>query len=127
MTETEAAKKLEFLSSSVRLGAFGLMVEAGSEGVRAGALSKALHVAPSALSPHLAILVQSGFATVRSEGRYRRYVAEVGAMTRLLTFLMTNVCGGEQEAVTSAMAALGFERMEGPTDPEHAPIKASGS
>ena len=97
MADEEYLQTLIILSNRARLKAFRLMVEAGPGGIKAGALS-----------PHLAILLRSCLAEVRSEGRHRFYVANKAALAPVLTFLMCEACGLDEAAVTSALAGLGL-------------------
>ena len=116
MADEEALETLIVLSNRARLRAFRLMVEAGPGGIKAGALSEAVDMAPNALSPHLVMLQRGGLAEVRSEGRHRFYVANKAALAPVLTFLMCEACGLDEAAVTSALAGLGLSAGEAGRD-----------
>ena len=73
---------------------FRLLVQAGPEGLAAGAIAEALGVPASSLSFHLAQLTNAGLIAQRRDGRSLIYSADYGAMNALLGFLMENCCGG---------------------------------
>ena len=85
---------LSALAQEHRLALFRLLVQAGPEGMAAGAIAEALGVPNSTLSFHLAQLSHSGL--IRQARRHRSliYSADYAAMDRLLGYLMENCCGG---------------------------------
>ena len=85
---------LSALAQEHRLALFRLLVQAGPEGMAAGAIAGALGLPNSTLSFHLAQLSHSGL--IRQERRHRSliYSADYAAMDRLLGYLMENCCGG---------------------------------
>ena len=87
-------KALSALAQEHRLAAFRLLVQAGSEGLAAGALAAALGVPNSSLSFHLAQLTNAGLITQRRASRSLIYSADYAAMNGLLGYLMENSCGG---------------------------------
>jgi ArsR family transcriptional regulator, arsenate/arsenite/antimonite-responsive transcriptional repressor len=94
MNATEAVKSLSALAQDHRLAAFRLLVQAGSEGMAAGALADALGVPNSSLSFHLAQLSNAGLIVQQRRSRSLIYSADYTAMTDLLGFLTENCCGG---------------------------------
>lgn len=82
------------LANEHRLGVFRLLVQAGPEGMSAGAVAEALELPASSLSFHLAHLTRTGLITQRRESRSRIYAADFAAMNRLVGFLTENCCGG---------------------------------
>ncbi len=69
----------------------------GEAGMRAGVLADKLGVAANSLSMHLNILTQSGLVTVRRDGRYKIYCANIEAINGLLTSLVETCCNGHPE------------------------------
>jgi len=96
---------LSALSQETRLFAFRLLMEAGVQGMSAGILAQKLGVAPNNLSTHLTILVNSGLITVRRQGRYKIYQADVTAINALLSSLVETCCHGHPE-VCGMLASL---------------------
>ncbi|MFZ5725017.1 MAG: ArsR/SmtB family transcription factor [Pseudomonadota bacterium] len=87
-------RALGALAQEHRLALFRLLVQAGPEGLAAGAIAEALGVPASSLSFHLAQLTNAGLTAQRRDGRSLIYSADYGAMTALVGFLMENCCGG---------------------------------
>lgn len=95
MTDATAAiAALGALAQEHRLAAFRLLVQAGEQGLAAGALAEQLGVPPSSLSFHLAQLANAGLVTQRRESRSIIYTADYAAMNALMGFLTENCCGG---------------------------------
>jgi DNA-binding transcriptional ArsR family regulator len=87
-------RALGALAQEHRLALFRLLVQAGPEGLAAGAIAEALGVPASSLSFHLAQLTNAGLIAQRRDGRSLIYSADYGAMNSLVGFLMENCCGG---------------------------------
>jgi DNA-binding transcriptional ArsR family regulator len=94
MNPNEAVTSLGALAQEHRLSAFRLLVQAGSEGMAAGALAEALGVPNSSLSFHLAQLNHAGLITQQRRSRSLIYSADYAAMNALLGFLTENCCQG---------------------------------
>ncbi|MBK6412660.1 metalloregulator ArsR/SmtB family transcription factor [Sphingopyxis sp.] len=94
MESETVVRALSALAQEHRLALFRLLVQAGPEGLAAGAIAEALGVPASSLSFHLAQLNNAGLIAQRRDGRSLIYSADYGAMTALLGFLMENCCGG---------------------------------
>ena len=94
MNSTEALSALASLAQEHRLALFRLLVQAGPDGMAAGALAEALGVPNSSLSFHLAHLTRAGLIGQRREGRSLIYTANFDAMNALVGFLTENCCGG---------------------------------
>lgn len=94
MDASTAIAALGALAQEHRLALFRLLVQAGEDGMAAGAIADALGVPNSSLSFHLAQLSRAGL--IRQERRHRSliYRADYGAMNRLVSYLMENCCGG---------------------------------
>lgn len=94
MEYTSAVDALGALAHETRLKVFRLLVEAGAEGLAAGAIGETLALPPATLSFHLAHLARAGLARSRQEGRFVIYSADFTAMNTLVGFLTENCCGG---------------------------------
>ena len=92
MEKQNAISALAALAQETRLDIFRLLVQAGPEGMPAGAIGDALGVAPATLSFHLKELKNAGVATCRREGRSLIYGPDFEAMNDLLAFLTDNCC-----------------------------------
>lgn len=94
MDSANAIGALGALAQEHRLALFRLLVQAGGEGMAAGAIAGALGVPNSSLSFHLAQLSRAGL--VRQERRHRSiiYRADYAAMNALVGYLMENCCAG---------------------------------
>ena len=87
-------RALGALAQEHRLAAFRLLVQAGPEGMPAGAIAEAVGVVPSSMSFHLAQLAHSGLITQRRQSRSIIYTADFAAMNALMGYLTENCCGG---------------------------------
>jgi DNA-binding transcriptional ArsR family regulator len=94
MKKTDAVAALAALAQDNRLDVFRLLVQAGQEGLPAGAVADALDLAPNTLTFHFDRLRTAGLVTVRREGRSMIYAAQFEQMNALLGFLTENCCGG---------------------------------
>jgi len=94
MEKTDAVTALAALAQDSRLDVFRLLVQAGPEGMPAGAVAEALDLAPNTLTFHFDRLRTAGLVTVRREGRSMIYAGQFETMNALLGFLTDNCCGG---------------------------------
>jgi DNA-binding transcriptional ArsR family regulator len=94
MEKTDAVTALAALAQGNRLDVFRLLVQAGPDGLPAGAVAEALDLAPNTLTFHFDRLRMAGLVTVRREGRSMIYAARYETMNDLLGFLTQNCCGG---------------------------------
>ncbi|MDH2383487.1 helix-turn-helix transcriptional regulator [Bradyrhizobium sp. CER78] len=94
MKKTDAVAALAALAQDNRLDIFRLLVQAGPEGMPAGAVAGALDLAPNTLTFHFDRLRTAGLVSVRREGRSMIYAAQFEQMNALLGFLTENCCGG---------------------------------
>ena len=104
MDSASAIAALGALAQDHRLALFRLLVQAGPDGMAAGAIAEALGVPNSSLSFHLAQLHRAGL--VRQERRHRSliYRADYEAMNRLVAYLLENCCAGQACAPDAACA-----------------------
>lgn len=96
MLAEETIRALAALAQEHRLAAYRLLVQAGPDGIAAGALAQALGVPPSSMSFHLAQLSNAGLVSQRRESRSLIYSADFAAMNGLLGYLTENCCAGAQ-------------------------------
>jgi len=94
MKKADAVVALAALAQDNRLDVFRLLVQAGPEGMPAGAIADVLDIAPNTLSFHFDRLRVAGLVNVRREGRSMIYAAQFEQMNALLGFLTENCCGG---------------------------------
>jgi len=90
-----AVGMLGALAQDTRLAIFRLMVQAGQEGMAAGAIGDKLRIPPATLSFHLKALAQAGLVKSRNEGRFVIYSANYREMDRLIAYLTEHCCAGD--------------------------------
>lgn len=95
----DAASRLAALGHETRLAIFRLLVQAGHEGVNAGAIGEKLGLAPATLSFHLAHLNRAGLVAARQQSRFIYYAADFAVMNDLISYLTDNCCDGGDCAV----------------------------
>ena len=96
MKSPDAIAALSAMAQEHRLAAFRLLVQAGENGMPAGALADALGLAPSSLSFHLAQLSRAGLVSQERQHRSIIYRAGYAAMNDLVGYLMENCCAGAE-------------------------------
>ncbi|MFP5328737.1 MAG: ArsR/SmtB family transcription factor [Alphaproteobacteria bacterium] len=94
MDSSAVVRALGALAQEHRLALFRLLVQAGEQGMPAGAIAEALGVPNSSLSFHLAALTKAGLIRQERQSRSLIYSADYAAMTELVGYLMENCCGG---------------------------------
>ena len=94
MDSVAAVSALGALAQEHRLALFRLLVQAGEDGMAAGAIAEALGVPNSSLSFHLAQLHRAGLVRQERQHRSLIYSADYAAMNALVGYLMENCCGG---------------------------------
>jgi len=94
MKKMDVVAALAALAQDSRLDVFRLLVQAGPEGISAGAVATALDLAPNTLTFHFDRLRTAGLVTVRRDGRSMIYAAQFETMNSLLRYLTENCCGG---------------------------------
>lgn len=91
-----AVTALGALAQTHRLTVFRELVQAGCNGLAAGAIAERLGIPRSSLSFHLSALKQGGLIAERREGRSIIYTADFAAMRALIAFLLHNCCAGDE-------------------------------
>lgn len=104
MEAGSVVRALGALAQEHRLAVFRLLVQAGPEGMPAGALAEAVGVPASSMSFHLAQLANAGLVTQRRQSRSIIYAADFPAMNGLMAYLTENCCGGVACAPDTACA-----------------------
>jgi DNA-binding transcriptional ArsR family regulator len=97
MKKAAVIQALGALAQETRIDIFGVLVEAGPEGLPAGAVGERLGLPPPTLSFHLNQLRFAGLVTSRRESRSIIYTANFKAMNQVLAYLTENCCGGRPE------------------------------
>ena len=92
------------LAQEHRLALFRLLVQAGEDGMAAGAIAERLGVPNSSLSFHLAQLRGAGLITQERRHRSLIYRANYPAMNGLVDYLTENCCGGADCSADSSPA-----------------------
>ena len=110
MQPTAAVTALGALAQEHRLALFRLLVQAGEEGMPAGAIAGALGVPNSSLSFHLAQLHRAGLVLQERRHRSLIYRANYAAMNALVGYLMENCCAGAGCGTDSACETPAKER-----------------
>jgi len=95
MKTNDAVTALSALAQESRLAIYRLLLQAGPEGLAAGAVAEKLGVVPATLSFHLKELSRADLVSSRQDGRFVIYSANFGNMNKLVTFLTENCCGGK--------------------------------
>ena len=105
-------KALGALAQEHRLAAYRLLVQAGPDGMPAGALAEALGAPASSMSFHLAQLANAGLVMQRRQSRSIIYSADYAAMNGLMAYLTENCCGGATCAPASACTPTTIEEKD---------------
>lgn len=110
MNSAAVVGALGALAQEHRLAVFRLLVQAGDEGMPAGAIAASLSIPNSSLSFHLAQLSRAGLIRQERQSRSLIYTADYAAMDALLGYLTENCCAGApcapETTCGSEMAAL---------------------
>ena len=102
MKPDKAILALSALAHASRLAAYRLLVQAGSDGLAVGEISRRLKVPAPTLTSHLNLLRQAGLVRDEREGRVIRCRADYTQMNALLGFLTENCCAGDPGACAPA-------------------------
>src|ERR1700760_3559348 len=98
MEKTKAVAALAALAQDTRPDVFRLLVQAGPDGMPAGAVAGALDLAPNTLTFHFDRLRMAGLVAVRREGRSMIYAAQFDTMNARLGSLPETGGGGVSSA-----------------------------
>ena len=101
-----AVDALAALAHETRLAVFRMLVQAGPDGLIAGAIAERAHVPPSTMSHHLATLERAGLVQSERESRLIHYRTDFAGMRRLLGFLLQDCCQGAPEMCADLLGGL---------------------
>jgi len=96
-----AIAALAALAQETRLDVFRALVQAGPEGLPAGAIGAALGIPSATLSFHLKELRSAGLVRCERQGRSRIYSPDFSITSELIRFLTANCCQGVDGANSS--------------------------
>lgn len=94
MEKQDAISSLAALAQETRLDVFRTLVQAGPEGLPAGAIGTLLEIPSATLSFHLKELKSSGLIQCARQGTSRIYSPDLSAINDLMAFLTANCCRG---------------------------------
>jgi DNA-binding transcriptional ArsR family regulator len=97
MDNEGAVVALGALAQEHRLSLFRQLVQAGPEGMAAGAIAEALGIPASSLSFHLSQLQHARLIHSERRSRSILYRADIEALRALMLFLAKDCCGGRAE------------------------------
>lgn len=112
METGKAVAALSALAQEARLEVFRALVQAGPEGMPAGAIARAQGIPAATLSFHLKELKNAAIVTCRREGRSLIYSPNFDSIRDLLGFLSENCCQGAGRASSSNAHGTGGRRKE---------------
>jgi ArsR family transcriptional regulator len=101
----QALVLFDTLSQETRLGAFRLLVRAGTDGLPAGVLSERLAVPHNTLSFHLSHLSRAGIVSSRKQGRSVIYCANFELVRELIAFLVRDCCSDQFASIREDSSA----------------------
>lgn len=110
MDSPKVVNALSALAQEHRLALFRMLVQAGEQGMPAGAIADALDIPNSSLSFHLAALTKAGLIRQHRQSRSLIYSADYAAMNDLVGYLMENCCGGAECSTSVCEAEPARER-----------------
>ncbi len=97
MEKQIAIAALAALAQETRLDVFRALVEAGPEGLPAGAIGAALGIPSATLSFHLKELKSAGLVRCERAGRSRIYSPNFAVVKELVDYVMENCCQGASD------------------------------
>jgi ArsR family transcriptional regulator len=110
LNSQSAVAALGALAQEHRLALYRQLVQAGPEGMAAGAIAERLGIPNSSLSFHLAQLSRAGLIRQERRSRSLIYSADFQAMGALMAFLTAHCCCGPEAACADPAAAPKLER-----------------
>jgi ArsR family transcriptional regulator len=106
MEPKQIVTALGALAHEHRLAAYRLLVEAGPDGLPAGAIAERLGTPSSTLTFHLQQLLHAGLVTQRRVSRQIIYAMVPEAMNGLVGYLTENCCGGQATCAPACEPAV---------------------
>lgn len=98
-----AVEQLAALAHPGRLSLMKRLIQAGPEGLTAGAIAQSAGLEPPTATGQLTTLRTSGLLAKRRAGRHILYSANYAAMTTLLSYLVADCCA-DAPAIREAVA-----------------------
>lgn len=105
MKQNHAIKILSAIAHDGRLLLMRRLIQAGPNGVSAGALAQFAKSEATTTSAQLLVLSNAGLVRSVRKGRTVTYFAEYQAMSSLLSYLMVDCCGGNEDICSPAIKA----------------------
>jgi ArsR family transcriptional regulator len=102
MDVKDAVEALAALAHEHRLKVYRMLVEAGPDGLNAGAIAQKLKLPPSSLTFHLQHLHRAELITQQRNSRQLIYAADFAIMNALVDYLTENCCAGSAAACEAA-------------------------
>lgn len=99
MNRADALIALQALANDARLDLVRLLMPAGTAGLAAGDIGRALGLSASRLSFHLSALEQAQLIRARKEGRNVYYAVDPGGIGQTIAFLLNDCCMDHPEVV----------------------------
>jgi DNA-binding transcriptional ArsR family regulator len=106
-----AVSALSALAHDSRLQVHRLLVQAGEDGLSAGAIAEHLGMPASSLSFHLAHMQAAEMVRQRREGRSLIYTVNFECMDALMEYLQENCCQGVPSRSSSVAAPKATPRQ----------------
>ncbi len=106
LDEHQALDAFGALSQETRLRMVRILVQAGPEGMAAGAVGEAVGASSSSASFHLSHLERAGLVQSRRDARSIIYSARYTGLAALVEFLMRDCCQGHPQVCAPAVDAL---------------------
>jgi ArsR family transcriptional regulator len=97
---------LAALAQSTRLETFRLLVKKEPDGVPAGEIARHLGVPHNTMSSHLNVLFRAGLVRSERQSRSIIYRADLGRLRDIVTFLLSDCCGGRPEVCAPLIDVL---------------------
>jgi DNA-binding transcriptional ArsR family regulator len=104
--ERQALDAFAALSQETRMRMVRLLVQAGPEGLPAGAVGEAVGASSSNASFHLSHLERAGLIRSRREARSIIYKVDLAGLADLIRFLMEDCCRGHPQICAPALESL---------------------
>lgn len=106
MDQLKAIEAFAALAQDTRMSIYRFLVKKASQSVRASEISDQLKIVPSTLSGHLAILKRAGLLRSTRHQREIHYVADIGAINELISFLLQDCCDGQMSNCSEILTLL---------------------
>ncbi|UWQ89883.1 metalloregulator ArsR/SmtB family transcription factor [Aliisedimentitalea scapharcae] len=106
MNQDTAIDIFAALAQPSRLAIYRMLVNVGPQGLTATAISKRQEIVPSTLSGHLAVLKRAGLLSATRQSREIHYAANLATMNALVSFMLSDCCGGQVENCSEILTLL---------------------